>query len=115
MASDGRTEGGSDAKESRKQTGQPAPPAQTINEGKERKMYENPWRIDEIARMNRARIRDEMRQIRLEEQAERARSKQPAWLPQLWMAVANEVELIKSVIAFARRPTRFHVKRHARI
>ncbi len=43
-------------------------------------MYDNPWRIDDIARMERERIRDEMRQIRLEEKALQARVKGPGLL-----------------------------------
>ena len=35
-------------------------------------MNENPWRIDDIARMQRERIQGEMRQIRLEEKALKA-------------------------------------------
>ncbi len=50
-------------------------------------MNENPWRIDDLARLQRGRLQEEMRQIHLEEHALSARRKGPALIERLWARV----------------------------
>ena len=52
-------------------------------------MNDNPWHIDDIARMQRERVQEEMRQIRLQEKALKARARRPGLLPQIWLIVSR--------------------------
>ncbi len=50
-------------------------------------MNENPWRIDDLARLQRGRLQEEMRQIRLEQRALRAQAKGPGVFGRVWAAL----------------------------
>ena len=48
-------------------------------------MNDNPWHVQNMARMQRERIQEEMTQIRLEERALRAQARGPGFLARLWL------------------------------
>ena len=50
-------------------------------------MNDNPWHVDDMARMQRGRIQEEMRQIRMEERALAARVKRPGMIARLWAGI----------------------------
>jgi len=52
-------------------------------------MIDNPWHVDDMARMQRERVQEEMRQIRFEEKALKARVRGPGPLPQVWLLVSG--------------------------
>ena len=47
-------------------------------------MNMNPWQVENMARYERDRIRDEVRQIRLEQKALKARIRQPSLVLKVW-------------------------------
>ncbi len=59
-------------------------------------MNENPWRVDDIARLQRERTREEMRQIRSEERADEAQ-------PYRIGLIARVVQLLARVFAPRQR------------
>ncbi len=83
-------------------------------------MNENPWRVDDIARMQRERIQEEMRQIRILEAANRAHA------PRLGLAARIAAQLYMGIQKWlhpARKAprglepqpqVRLHAKPHAR-
>ncbi len=82
-------------------------------------MNENPWRIDDLARLQRGRLQEEMRQIRLEEQALRARQRRPGLIARLWARVQAWLKAPEPPPARrirAKRPlTLAHAKHHGHI
>lgn len=75
-------------------------------------MNENPWRVDDIARAQRERIRDEMREIRLEEKALRARPERPAWISRFWLFIRR---WFASGQKQAAQSSQHHVKRQSHV
>ena len=81
-------------------------------------MMENPWRLEEIARMNRERVQDDMRSIRLEEQALEARFEgrraiaRTAWITQ---PLLNLIEWLRRMRMLQRPAMTMRTRRHARI
>lgn len=55
-------------------------------------MNDNAWNIDNIARLERERVREEMRQIRLEESAMKARQRRPSLVTQAKLAIRKWLE-----------------------
>jgi hypothetical protein len=47
-------------------------------------MNQNPWQVESLARYERDRIREEMRQIRMQERALKARVRKPNFKFQVW-------------------------------
>ena len=50
-------------------------------------MNDNAWNVDNLARLQRERIQEEMRQIRLEESAAKARQRQLSLVSKAWLAI----------------------------
>jgi len=50
-------------------------------------MNDNPWNVDNLARLQRERIQEEMKQIRLEESATKARQPHPSLVSKAWRAI----------------------------
>jgi hypothetical protein len=50
-------------------------------------MNENPWRVDDIARLKRERIQEEMRQIRMVDAANQARPAQLSFVARILVRV----------------------------
>lgn len=50
-------------------------------------MNDNPWNVDNLARLQRERIQEEIRQIRLEESAAKARQRQLSLVSKAWLAI----------------------------
>ena len=81
-------------------------------------MNENPWHVYDEARMQRERVQEEMRQIRLQEQALEARGRRPGLLPQLWRIVSRWLEARnrRRAESFEQRPlTAIQAKHHSEI
>ena len=78
-------------------------------------MNENPWHVYDEARMQRERVQEEMRQIRLEEKALKARGRRPGLLPQVWLIVSRWLEARNKQTAQPNRRrslTAMHAKHH---
>ena len=76
-------------------------------------MNENPWHVYDEARMQRERVQEEMRQIRLQEKALKARGRRPGLLPQVWLIVTRWLHARNEQRAQAlesRPPTAMHAK-----
>jgi hypothetical protein len=54
-------------------------------------MNDNPWHIESMARAQRERVQEEMRQIRLEEKALKAQSPESGLVLRLWLALQRWV------------------------
>jgi hypothetical protein len=83
-------------------------------------MNENPWRVDDIARLERERIQEEMRQIRLVEAANRAR---PPRLDFAARALVRVLLAAKGWFRHAKKPApavrpqpqvRLHARHHSK-
>ena len=79
-------------------------------------MNENPWHIDDIARMQRERIQEEMREIRMAEAASKPHAPRRSLAAQLYMAIRKWLHPArKAALRAERQPqARLHAKRHAR-
>ncbi len=69
-------------------------------------MYDNPWRVNEISRLQRDRVQEEMRQIRLEEEALRAQVRRPGLIEKLWAGFRNWLKSAEQRPAYSARPAR---------
>lgn len=82
-------------------------------------MNENPWRVDDIARMQRGRLQEEMRQIRREDKALRSRAKASGLVERLRAAVLAWLKAQATAPAHpvhARRPLKLaHSRHHSRM
>ncbi len=70
---------------------------------KEAAVNDNPWHVDDMARMQRERIREEMKQIRLQESARRVFPSQPSWLMSILVKVLAPIQRLLNPPA-SRRP-----------
>lgn len=80
-------------------------------------MNDNPWHVDNLARLQRERIQEEMRQIRLEKSAARARQRQPSLVSKAWLAIRRWLRArATSMPRIEQQPTQTRVvKRHTGI
>lgn len=54
-------------------------------------MNMNPWQVENMAQYERDRIRDEVRQLRLEQKARKARTRQPSLVLKVWKLFFSRV------------------------
>ncbi len=69
-------------------------------------MNDNPWRVNELSRLHRGRLQEEMRQIRLEEEALRARVKGPGLFEKLLGRLGAWFKSPESRPVYTARPSR---------
>ncbi len=66
-------------------------------------MIDNPWRVESVARGQRERLQEEMKQIRLEEAALESRVRRPNLLRRAWLVIRSNFEPRKARL---ERPVR---------
>jgi hypothetical protein len=71
---------------------------------KEITMNDSPWHVNDMARMQRERLQEEMRQIRLEEKALSAGERRPGLLSQVGMLLSRWLKGSRKQATDAVRP-----------
>jgi hypothetical protein len=76
-------------------------------------MNENPWRVESVAGLQRERVQEEMRQIRMEEKALQARERRPGLLLRGWVLLRAWVSAPRKQAAVAVPPAAIDVRAQA--